>query len=166
MTGLSLALILQASFTATGSETYAEARRVTTETGRPLVVMVGADWCPACQEMKQIVLPQVRQTGVLRRVVFAIVNLDHEKALGRRLTRGGPVPQLLMFRKSSDGWRLRRLVGCQSVDAVETFIDKGIKLDEAARKRKPADQRQPSKERPAARFKPASVPNARSAPRR
>ena len=115
-------------------ESYAEAHRVTTETGRPMVVMVGADWCPACREMKETVLPQVRQTGVLRRVVFAIVNLDRERELGRRLTRGGPIPQLLMFRRTTNGWRLRKLVGCKNPKAVETFIDEGIQLDQAAKK--------------------------------
>ena len=123
-------------------ESYAEAHRVSTQTGRPMVVMVGADWCPACREMREAVLPQVRQTGVLRRVVFAIVNLDRQRELGHRLTRGGPIPQLLMFRKEPNGWRLRRLIGCKNPEAVETFIDEGIQLDQAARKTKPASVKQ------------------------
>ena len=131
---LSLAIALQLSILAADPQSYAEAHRVTTETGRPMLVMVGADWCPACREMKETVLPQVKQTGVLRRVVFASVNLDRERELGRQLTRGGPIPQLLMFRKTSNGWRLRKLIGCKKPEAVESFIDEGIRLDLAAKK--------------------------------
>ena len=51
MTSLTLVIAMQATMLAAGAETYADAHRQTCETGQPLVVMVGADWCPACQQM-------------------------------------------------------------------------------------------------------------------
>jgi len=110
VTTFSLAAALQLSILAPGADTYAEAYRLTAKTGRPMVVMVGAEWCPACKAMETNVIPQVRRRGVLGRVAFAIVDLDRQRNLGRTLTRGGPIPQ-----------------GAQSAPQVEAFIDAGLK---------------------------------------
>lgn len=123
MTGLGLTALVQLAMLATsGEETYADAHRATNETGRPMVVMVTADWCAACQQMKNDVIPQCRQRGLLRRVAFAIVNLDRERDLGTQLTAGGPIPQLLVYRRTGEGWRMNRLIGGQSVEAIEDVI--------------------------------------------
>ena len=75
MTSILLAAVVQTAILATGvdaapaaKETYAEAQRTTTETGKPMVVMVSTDWCPPCQMMKKTVLPRVRERGLLRKV--------------------------------------------------------------------------------------------------
>jgi thiol-disulfide isomerase/thioredoxin len=117
------------SMLASGENSYTEAHAQVLKSGEPMVVMVTADWCPACQTMKTTVLPQVEEHGLLRRVVFAVVNVDKEQELGKKLIANGPIPQLLMYRHTSDGWRLRRLVGGQSPDTVEEFINKGIELN-------------------------------------
>lgn len=143
MTGLGLTALVQlAMLAASGEETYAEAHRATNETGRPMVVMVTADWCAACQQMKNDVIPQCRQRGLLRRVAFAIVNLDRERDLGTQLTAGGPIPQLLVYRRTGEGWRMNRLVGGQSIEAIEDVIkeaeasSKSAKSDKAAKSAK------------------------------
>lgn len=140
MTGLSVAVLLQAALMASESEDYAEAHKNVTETGRPMVIMVGADWCPACEVMKQSVIPQVKQHGVLRKVAYAVVNLDRERELGRQLTGGGPIPQLIMYRKTSDGWLRKKLVGSQSPETVEAFINEAVDLDDNAKKVQPVSQ--------------------------
>jgi thiol-disulfide isomerase/thioredoxin len=136
MTALLLSTIIQTAILTTGAEakpvsleTYTEAHRATTETGKPMVVMVGTDWCPPCQAMKKNVLPRVRELGLLRKVAFAVVNPDREKALAEKLTGGGPIPQLVMFRKTDNGWMRRKLVGGQSVETVEQFINEGLAKD-------------------------------------
>lgn len=132
MTSLALAALLQLPLVvAANPESYAEARRQTEETGRPLVVIVGAEWCPACQVMKHTILPQVREHGVLRKVAFATVDLDRENALGQNLIGSGPIPQLIMFRKNGNGWLRRKLIGGQSVETVERFIEDGVARSEA-----------------------------------
>ncbi len=130
---LGLAMAVPASNPAQASETYAKAYHLANKTGRPMVVLVGADWCGPCQRMKREVLPQVRRGGLLGRVAFAMVNVDREPKLGRSLRRGGPIPQLLMFRRTPKGWRLSRLTGGQSVPKVEEFIDHGLQRDAAAK---------------------------------
>jgi len=131
VTTLALATLVQVSLLTMGTETYAEAYRATEETRRPLVVMIGAEWCAACQVMERTVLPQVRERGVLGKVGFAIVNLDRERELSDQVTNRGPIPQLLLFRKAEDGWKLRRLIGSHSVEAVEQFINQGVQADQA-----------------------------------
>jgi thioredoxin-like negative regulator of GroEL len=132
MNALSVAALLQVSLLSFGAEsTYEEARRLAEETGQPMVVLVGADWCGACQAMERTVLPQLRERGLLGKVAFALVNLDRQREVGAQLTGNGPIPQLIMYRKAEDGWRRRRLIGSQTVETVEGFIDQGLKLNTA-----------------------------------
>jgi thioredoxin-like negative regulator of GroEL len=133
--------LVQAAIMATGAEatpvsieTYAEAHRTTTETGKPMVVMVSTDWCPPCQVMKKTILPRVREHGLLKKVAFAVVNPDRDRDLAEKLTGGGPIPQLVMFRKTPDGWMRKKLVGGQDVETVEQFIADGLAKDKAEQK--------------------------------
>jgi thioredoxin-like negative regulator of GroEL len=142
MTSVLLSTIVQTAILAAGAdakpvslETYAEAHRATVETGKPMVVMVGTDWCAPCQAMKKTVLPRVRERGLLRKVAFAVVNPDRDGALAEKLTGGGPIPQLVMFRKTQDGWVRKKLVGGQTVETVEQFITDGLAKDETENKK-------------------------------
>jgi thioredoxin-like negative regulator of GroEL len=116
---------------ATDAETYSVAHRETLETGKPMVIMVGTDWCSPCQAMKKTILPRVRERGFFRKVAFAMVNADREGKLAQEITGGGPVPQLVMFRKTSNGWVRKKLVGSQSEESVEKFIDEGLEADKS-----------------------------------
>lgn len=138
MTSMLLATVFQAAILATGAEetpisgkTYAEAREAVSRTGEPMVVMVSTDWCPPCQTMKRSILPRVRERGLLKKVVFAMVNPDRDRELAEQLTGGGPIPQLVMFRKTADGWVRKKLIGGQSVETVEEFISEGLAKDQA-----------------------------------
>jgi thioredoxin-like negative regulator of GroEL len=128
------AAVLHASVTATGDSSYAAAYQETLATGKPIVVMVSTDWCAPCQTMKRQVLPEVRKRGVLEKVAFAVVNPDHEQQLGRQLLGGGPIPQLIMYRSTPQGWMRRKLIGGQSVSQVEQFINRGLALDAATKR--------------------------------
>jgi len=132
VTQLGLAIVMQAALLGASQDqdtSYAAAHKVTTQTGRPMLILVGAKWCPACVQMKRNIVPQLRKRGSLTKVAFAEVDLDQERDLGRQLTKGGPIPQLLMYRSTKAGWRLRRVIGGQSVQKVETFISEGLALD-------------------------------------
>jgi thioredoxin-like negative regulator of GroEL len=110
------------SFLTTSANTYDEAYKVTNETGRPLVVLVGADWCPGCQTMKRSVIPQLQQRGTLEGVAFATVNTDQQEKLAGNLMRGASIPQLVMFTKTDKGWVRKQMIGPKSVQEVEAFI--------------------------------------------
>jgi len=129
VTSLTLAAIFHASVLATGANntfvSYAEAHKVNAETGRPLVVLIGADWCPACRQMKSAV-PQLAQKGVLQKVAFTVLNTDHDGAIAQKMMTGGSIPQLVMYHKTASGWKRSSLNGSQSPAAIEAFINAGV----------------------------------------
>ena len=133
------------------NESYAEAQHTTTETGKPMVVMVSTDWCPHCVVMKKTVLPRVRERGLLRKVAFATVNPDDNWELAEKLIGGGPIPQLIMFRRTGNGWMRKNLIGGQTVETVEEFINDGLAKD-AAEKNAPYGEKKTAttKQRPTA----------------
>ncbi|MFZ5831862.1 MAG: thioredoxin family protein [Planctomycetota bacterium] len=135
---LILATLLPLSLVgSTEGASYVEAHRQTAETGKPLVVMVSTDWCPPCQQMKRNVIPRVREHGLLGKVAFAVVNPDEERDLADRITGGGPIPQLVLYRKTPQGWHREKLVGGQSVETVEQFIEKAVAENEAEQSAQP-----------------------------
>ena len=85
--------------------------------------------------MKKTILPRVREHGLFRRVTFALVNPDRDGELANEITGGGPIPQLVMFRKTAKGWVRKKLVGGQSVETVEEFINEGLASDSRQKSR-------------------------------
>ncbi|MEX0678915.1 MAG: thioredoxin family protein [Pirellulales bacterium] len=125
MIQLTVNLLLQAAALAAGGHDYATAFKETEETGRPLVVLIGADWCPGCRTMKYTTIPELEKKGGLRKVTFAYVNTDQERKLAGKLMRGGSIPQLVMYQKTDSGWTRKQLTGAQSATSVEAFLDQG-----------------------------------------
>jgi len=109
------------------SLTYVEAYRASQAEDKPLVVLVGADWCPACQTMKKSSMPQVANDGVFKEVAFTVVDTDKQGDIAREIMQGGSIPQLVMFHKTADGWRSERLVGGQSPSNILAFIRRGVR---------------------------------------
>lgn len=133
MMSFTLSAIMQVSLLSTGANEYAEAHKVHAETGQPMVLLVGAEWCPGCVQMKNSVMPRVARRGLLRKVAFAHVNTDRDSRVAKSLMQGGSIPQLIMYRKTSTGWKRHMLVGAQSPENVEAFINRGLELDSAER---------------------------------
>jgi len=130
---LMLTVLLQSStFAAASTSEYAEAYRVSAETGKPLMILVGADWCPACQQMKSAVIPELRRNGELARVAFAQVNTDRDSRLAQRLMSGGSIPQLILYYKSTGEWKRVQVTGAVSARRVETMIDQGVEAADTA----------------------------------
>jgi thioredoxin-like negative regulator of GroEL len=124
MIHLTLGILLQAAAFAGTSHDYTTAFQQSTESGRPLVVLVGADWCPGCRQMKYTTIPQLEKQGGLREVSFAYVNTDEDRELAGRLMRGGSIPQLVMYHKTADGWKREQLTGAQSTSSIQSFLAK------------------------------------------
>src|SRR3990172_11740131 len=125
MIKLTLSMLLQAAAVTAGAQDYATAFQETSESGRPLVVLIGADWCPGCRQMKYSAIPELEKQGGLEKVAFAYVNTDDESALAGKLMKGGSIPQLIMYHKTDSGWKRRQLTGAHSVSAIQAFLDRG-----------------------------------------
>lgn len=124
MIHLTLNVLLSAATLAAGSSDYATAFKQVEQTGKPLVVLVGADWCPGCRTMKYTTLPQLEKSGELSKVAFAHVNADEDSALAGKLMKGGSIPQLVMFQKKADGgWTRKQLTGAHSASSVQAFLN-------------------------------------------
>lgn len=149
---LTMAAFLQVSLVLAGGNatdsprtgTYDWAHQQVTKTGQPMVILVGAKWCPACVEMKENVVPVIKRRGIFRKVVFAYVDLDQEKRLGRELTNQGPIPQMITFRRTDKGWVQSKIIGGRSAKAVEAFINETVARDEV--ERQPTESAQKTKE--------------------
>ena len=160
MNSLVMIALCSAAVGASDGESYTDAHQASTKTGKPMLVMVSTEWCPACQVMKKRILPQIRERGLLSRVAFATVNPDQENELARQLIGGGPIPELVMYRKTPRGWMRRVLVGGQSVESVEQFINQGTVVDDEATKSSEASEKSKPAPAPAPVEKPAKQPNA------
>jgi len=105
---------------------YSSAYRQSIETQQPLVVIVGAQWCPACRKLENEVIPQIKEMGLLKRMALAVVDYDAETKIAQQLTRGGPIPQVHIFWKEGDSWKSDRLIGYPSQKAVLSFVETTI----------------------------------------
>jgi thioredoxin-like negative regulator of GroEL len=137
MTNLTLSLLLQVSILGAGpqakAEDYAHAYKAASTNGQPIMVLVGADWCPACVTMKSAVIPEIRRRGSLEKVAFATVNTDRQSTLANQLMTGGGIPQLIMFYKGENGWKRMQINGSVSAETVESLINRGVAATTAAK---------------------------------
>jgi thiol-disulfide isomerase/thioredoxin len=111
-------------------EAYATAYYQAQQSNRPLVVVVGAKWCPACQRLEKDGIPGLQQAGILKKAVLALVDYDEEPKLAQKLTEGGPIPQLFVFHPTENGFRGQKMVGYPSRQAVINFVSAALKKDE------------------------------------
>jgi thioredoxin-like negative regulator of GroEL len=135
MNALVLSVVLQVVGAGGGAApaSYDEAYRAAQANGRPLVVLVGADWCPGCQTMKGGVLARMLRTGKLSWVNYAVVNTDRERELAGKLMRGNSIPQLIVFSKQSGTeWSRDQITGATGEDTVAAMIDRAAKASEVA----------------------------------
>jgi thioredoxin-like negative regulator of GroEL len=123
-----LAALLQTSMIGADPLSYQQAYEENAKTGKPLVVLVGADWCGACRVMKSQTLPQVVGDEVFKHVAFTVIDTDTQGEIARQVTGGGSIPQLVIFHRDGNGWKHERLVGAQSPRAVLQFLKRGLQV--------------------------------------
>jgi thiol-disulfide isomerase/thioredoxin len=122
MIQLTLNILLHAAAVTAGGQDYATAYQETAETGRPLVVLIGAEWCPGCRVMKHSAIPELEKKGGLSNVSFAYVNADHQSKLAGKLMQGTSIPQLILYHKTDSGWKRQQLTGAHSVSDIQAFL--------------------------------------------
>ena len=121
-----LCALMQLSFLGAGETSYASAYHQATETGKPMLVLIGADWCPHCVTMKNSVMPQVEQAGLLQQVSYVSLNSDRHPQLAGQMMRGRSVPQLLVYYRTGSGWRMRHITGSTSSGNVNSIIRQAL----------------------------------------
>jgi thioredoxin-like negative regulator of GroEL len=126
VTILPWASVLNVIFATVGFQTCQEAYLEAKRSGKPLVVLVCADWCSPCVRMKRYVLPKVDPL-LRQRVALAVVDYDRNSRLAERVVgdRRG-IPQLIMYTPREIGWSRRLLYGYHDIDQVEKFLREGL----------------------------------------
>jgi thiol:disulfide interchange protein len=108
--------------------TYEAAYRKAQEERKPLVVLVGADWCPACKTMKADTIAPMSQAGELKEVVYTQLDKDAHPELANQVMQGKVLPQLVVFCESESGWKRFSLTGMQSERRVKELIRKASEV--------------------------------------
>ncbi|HEV7281868.1 MAG TPA: thioredoxin family protein [Pirellulaceae bacterium] len=126
MHGLALTTALQLCSLVATAQPYDQAYAEMEKSGRPLLVLVTAEWCPACHVMKDATLEKLAERGTLSKVEFAEVDLDQDPELAKKLMKGKSIPQLILFAKAPAGWKKTNLVGVQSELTVASLVDAAV----------------------------------------
>jgi thioredoxin-like negative regulator of GroEL len=126
MTAVAFCVLLQSAVLGADAVPYSEAHKTAQTNDQPLVVLVGADWCPGCVKMKRNVIPSLVRRGKLQNVQFTMVNPDDDPALARKLMRGTSIPQLIVYSRSGEGWQREQLTGPKSEGEVEALVERAI----------------------------------------
>ncbi|MFK8111002.1 MAG: thioredoxin family protein [Rubripirellula sp.] len=108
-------------------QNYAEAYELSVTQQKPLMVVVGAPWCHACNVLKESTIEPMAHTGELDGVSLAVINHDENPELAEQLTEGEKMlPQIIVFTKDNGRWKRRRLLGFQPKQPVRTLIRKAL----------------------------------------
>ncbi len=123
---LALMFVLTGDGTGDGNEplTYEAAYRKAQEEKKPLVVLIGAEWCPACKNMKADTMEPMKVAGELKEVVYTQLDKDANPELADQVMQGKTLPQLVVFAESDSGWKRFSLTGMQSGRRVKELIRK------------------------------------------
>jgi thiol-disulfide isomerase/thioredoxin len=160
VTNIILLALMQVSALAADEQGFDQAYQQSLKTGRPLVVLIGATWCPACQKMKNSILPRVAGVGGLNKVVFTYVDFDQQEQLASRLSRAKSIPQLIRFDRTASGWKSKCLVGAKSPREVYDFINAGLSDEDNVREVSATNQRKDDSAKTASGETPRSTPAA------
>ena len=104
--------------------TYEVAYEQAQAENKPLLVIVGADWCAACKMLKSQTIEPMESTGKLEDVVVTVVDKDARPELAQQIMQGSTLPQLIVFSKADSGWKKFSLQGIQSEGRVKELIDR------------------------------------------
>ena len=103
---------------------YEAAYRKAQEEKKPLVVLVGAEWCPACKTMKAETIETMKKAGELKEVVYTQLDKDAHPELAEQVMQGKTLPQIVVFSEGESGWKRFSLTGMQTPRRVKELIRK------------------------------------------
>jgi thioredoxin-like negative regulator of GroEL len=119
---VSIALPAQVAQRSVVPTDYATAYHKAQTGNTPMVVLVTAEWCAPCQQMKRTTLKQMLANNGFKHFLFAMVDVDKEPSLAAKLTEGRPIPQFIVFERSGNSWSRRYSIGYHTVDQLQAFL--------------------------------------------
>jgi thiol:disulfide interchange protein len=109
-------LTLVMAVTGTGKQplSYEEALQRAQEENKPMLILIGAKWCAACEVMKRETIEPMKNSGELNEVIVTYLDKDQRPELAQQLMKGETLPQVVMFCREQNQWRRLSLTGMQS----------------------------------------------------
>ncbi|MBX3421081.1 MAG: thioredoxin family protein [Pirellulaceae bacterium] len=117
-----MSLLLAVTGASSKPATYEEALQQAQNENKPLLVLVGAKWCVACEVMKRETIEPMKASGELKDVIVAYIDKDQRPELAQQLMKGETLPQIVMFSKEKDQWRRLSLTGMQSKTRMNELL--------------------------------------------
>lgn len=117
---LAAVLCLQSAEFPSYEQAYAQSQRE----NRPLLVLVSARWCAACQVMKRETLIPMRDQKEFKNAVVTIVDVDDQPQIAQQLMRGKTLPQLVLMQREPSGWKRFLLTGRQDRPRILELLQK------------------------------------------
>ena len=117
--GLAIVLLF-ASVAQAGN--YEDACLKAAREGKCLVVVVSADWCLACADMKATVIEPMKKDDLKDAIVY-ILDVDKEPDAAKHVMKGDTLPQVAVY-KFKKAWACVRTVGKQSRAGILNLIRK------------------------------------------
>jgi hypothetical protein len=150
MTGITFAALLQVSLAvsdmpapATASAPvptpYDQAVKISVESGKPILILIGADWCPYCKVVQRDCLPVLKERGLMDKVVYVYLDYDRDRHLVGKTLRGEIIPEMIMFRKAEGGWKRTDISGSYKVEEIDSFMNATLKEIAPVAAKKPAE---------------------------
>ncbi len=105
-------------------QSYAMAYEKSITEKKPLVVVVSAEYCPACHVLKDTTIKSMEQNGELDDCSVVVIDRDADPELAKQLMAGEKmVPQIIVFSQSDTGrWKRLKLTGFQPAQPVRSLI--------------------------------------------
>ncbi len=101
---------------------YEVAYKKAQEEKKPLLVLVGADWCVACRTLKADTIAPMTKAGQLKDVIITHVDKDKNPELAAQVMKGNILPQIVVFSEADSGWKRFSLTGMQTERRVKELI--------------------------------------------
>lgn len=124
-----LTLVLAVNGVSDKAPTYEEALQLAQKNNKPVMIVIGAKWCAACQVMKHETFEPMKAAGQLEEVVVTYLDKDQRPELAHQLMKGETLPQIVMFTKENDQWRRLSVTGLQNKARIQELLGRVAKAE-------------------------------------
>lgn len=104
---------------------YKAAYNSAKESGKPLIVLITADWCEWCHKLERESIAPLRANGELDDCEYIVLDLDHDKE-AKQIVGKQSIPVLMRYQFTNGKWQASKMAGYKPKDEVLSFL-KGSK---------------------------------------
>lgn len=122
-----LTMVLAVNGVSSKPLSYEEALQQAQKDNKPIMIVVGAKWCAACEMMKRETIEPMKADGKLNDVIVTYLDKDQRPELAQQIMKGETLPQIVMFSKEKDQWRRIAVTGLQNKERMQELLGRVAK---------------------------------------